>query len=74
MGELRILGKEGDTKVIWDPDNKDEVKAAREQFDTLKAKKFLAFEVKDKGEKGSEIKKFDPEAGKIILTPPVMGG
>jgi len=45
MGELRILGKEGDTKVIWDPDNKDEVKAAREQFDTLKAKKFLAFRV-----------------------------
>jgi len=74
MGELRILGKEGDTKVIWDPENRDEVKAAREQFDALKGKGFLAFEVKNKGDKGSEIKKFDPEAGKIILTPPIMGG
>lgn len=74
MGELRIMGSKGDTKVIWDPDNEDEVEAAEEQFDNLMAKDFLAFKVKKDGEKGSKIKKFDPDAGKIIMTPPLAGG
>ena len=74
MGELRILGTKGDTKVIWDSENEDEVEAAEEQFDSLIEKGFLAFKVKKDGKKGTQIKKFDPEAGKIILTPPVVGG
>lgn len=74
MGELRILGREGDTKVIWDPSNDDEVEAAEEQFDSLLDKGFLAFSVKKNGEKGKQIRDFDPEAGKVILIPPVVGG
>jgi len=74
MGELRILGTTGDTKVIWDSENEDEVAAAEEQFDTLIEKGFLAFTVKGSGEKGKQIKKFDPDAGKVILTPAVKGG
>ena len=74
MGELRILGKEGDTKVIWDPKNDDEVEAAEEQFDSLVDKGFLAFKVKKDGSKGTQIKEFDPKAGKIILVPKIVGG
>jgi len=74
MGEMAILGKEGDTKVVWDPENEDEVSAAEAQFDTLISRKFLAFKVKKNGEKGAQIKKFDPEAGMIILCPVVQGG
>jgi len=74
MGELSILGTKGDTKVIWDPENEDEVEAAEEQFDTLIDKGFLAFEVKKAGRKGKQIKEFDPDAGKIIMTPAVKGG
>ncbi len=56
MGEMAILGRDGDTKVIWDPDNEDEVEAAQEQFDSLTEKGFTAFSVKKDGEKGRSIK------------------
>ena len=74
MGELRVMDLSGDTKVIWDPENEDEVEAAEAQFDTLMDKGFLAFEVGKNGRKGKKITKFDPEAGKIIMTPPIVGG
>lgn len=74
MGELRIMGHEGDTKVIWDPENTDEVEAAEEQFDKLTDKGFLAFKVKKDGDKGRKITKFDPDTGKIIMAPPIVGG
>ena len=74
MGELRILGRGGDTKVIWDPENDDEIEAAEEQFDNLIDKGFRAFKVKKDGEAGRATKKFDPSAGRIILMPPIVGG
>lgn len=71
---MSILDMTGDTKVIWDPKNPDEVDAARQQFNTLKAKGFLAFSVKKDGEKGVRIKEFDPEAEKIIMSPQPIAG
>jgi hypothetical protein len=69
------MGREGDTKTIWDPDNPDEVEAAETQFETLVGeKKYLAFAVKRNGEKGEQIREFDPTLGKIILVPPMQGG
>ena len=75
MSEMSVMGRSGDTKTIWDPSRPDEVAAARGTFDELVGrKKYLAFKVKKDGEKGRKIKTFDPDAGKIILVPPMMGG
>lgn len=74
MGEMRIISGEGDTKMLWDPANEDEVAAAEEQFDRLIDKGFKAYRVKKDGEKGKKIKKFDEDAGKIILVPRMVGG
>jgi len=74
MGELRIMGSKGDQKVIWDPKNKDEVDASKITFDSLIKKGFKAFKVDKKGDAGSQIRKFDPKAGKIILVPEIVGG
>jgi hypothetical protein len=74
MGELRIMGKPGDTKVMWNPANSAEVSAARKTFDDLKSKGFKAFNVSKKGEPGKEISVFDSQAGKLILVPPMAGG
>lgn len=74
MGELRVLGREGDVKQIWDPTNPDEVAAARKVFEDLTKKGHLAFAVKVKGGKGEQIRHFDPQAGRIILAPPMAGG
>jgi len=74
MGELAIIDGTGDTKVLWDKNNEDEVEAAEEQFDTLIEKGFTAYSVKKDGEKGKKITKFDSDAGKIIMVPKIIGG
>ena len=74
MGTMHVLDRKGDTKVIWDPKNEDEVEAAEAQFDTLIDRGFLAFSVKKDGKKGKQIDEFDPKAGKIIMVPKIAGG
>jgi hypothetical protein len=73
-GMLHILDNTGDTKIIWDSKNEDEVENAKEQFDRLKKKGFLAFSVNKDGSKNKQIHEFDPDAEKIILSPPLVGG
>ncbi len=74
-GLIEAMGLEGDTKSIWDPENKDEVEAAQATYDRLISKGYTAYTVTDeKGEKGEKINKFDPGAGRMILVPRMMGG
>ena len=76
MGEMRILSAEGDTKVIWDPENDDECDAAEAQFNKLKKAGFTAFEVDKKGKakKSNRVDEWDPELGKLIMVPQARGG
>jgi len=76
VGEFSILGRKGDTRVIWDRNNTDEVEAARRQFNFLvKEKKAAAFEVLKGGEKGTKrYYEFDPNAEKMIIVPQMGGG
>jgi len=46
MGTLSVLSTEGDIKISWDPNNPDEVEAVRAQFNTLKEKGYLFFNLK----------------------------
>lgn len=71
---LHIMDRTGDTKVLWSADNPDEVEAAKSTFDGLKKKGFLAYTVEEDGGKGEVIRKFDKTAGRIIMTPPLVGG
>jgi len=74
MGEMATLSRAGDVRVMWNPDNATEVAAAKKSFDELTKKGHLAFAVKKDGDKGTQIREFDPEAEKIILAPPMRGG
>ena len=73
-GEMRIMGVDGDLKVIWDSEKEVEVKVAKKQFDELTGKNYLAFSVKKNGEQGEKMKKFNPDAEKMILVPMLKGG
>ena len=73
-GELSVLDQTGDTKVAWDSENDDEIAAARRTFNDLRGKGYLAFRVNKQGDKGQEMREFDPEAEKIILAPQMRGG
>lgn len=72
--EMAILDRSGDTKTTWDPDNPDEVENARTQFKYWKDKGYAIFRVKKGGDKGEVMTKFDPEADKMIIVPPIAGG
>ncbi len=76
MSEMRVMDrKAGDYRITWDPNSPDEVAAARASFDQLQGvKKYLAFKVAEPGDKGEQIRAFDPQAGVIIMTPPMAGG
>lgn len=73
-GELVIIDRSGDTKIIWDSNNTDEVEAARKTFTDLRAKGYLAYKTDKKGEKAEQIHTFDPKAERIILSPAMQGG
>lgn len=72
--EMAIMDRTGDTKVLWDTDNSDEVEAARAMFDKLKKKRYVAYSVKSDGEQNKIIHSFDKTLGKLIMVPPVVGG
>jgi len=75
MNTMHVLDQTGDTKIIWDRRNPEEVGAARATFNRLRQdNRYMAYKVQPGGDKGEIITEFDPEAEKIILAPPMVGG
>jgi hypothetical protein len=76
MGTMETLDElAGDTKIMWNPDNRDEVQAARLHFQSLRSKHYLAFRaIGEKGDKGEQMDTFDEHAGRIIMVPRMVGG
>lgn len=72
--EMRIMDTNGDTKLIWDPDRKEEVKSAKKTFEELTDKGYVAYRVNKKGDQGEVMTEFDKDAEKIILAPQLRGG
>lgn len=74
MGKLSIASRtDGDVKVSWDPKDELGTKAAKEMFDVLIEKGYLAYDVSSKEDRKA-LKKFDAEAGEVFMAPPLVGG
>lgn len=75
-GEMAVLNNEGDTRVMWNKNVPVEVDAARLQFNRLVGEsRYAAFKaVGERGERGEQIREFDPTAERIILVPAMQGG
>ena len=74
LGELRILGINGDIRVTWNTHSDDEIATAKRTFDEKRKEGFLATRTTRRGIEGDRIYAFDPEAEVILLTPPLEGG
>lgn len=74
MGTISVMGRSGDTKIVWNPENTDEVEAARKAFKQYRDKGFMAYRAKAFGKKGEQIFDFDAEAESIVFVPPIKGG
>jgi hypothetical protein len=71
---MHPLDHTGDSKTVWDPENPEEVAAARATFERLTKKGYRAFNVGGKGQKAGQMNEFDPQAEKMILVPQQAGG
>ena len=75
QGLMAVMNETGDKKTIWDRTQPIEVEAARNEFDFMKGKGYMAYNVEGKdGKKGTVMHAFDPKAEKIIFAPPMRGG
>lgn len=73
MGLIHKLDRTGDTKTEWNPADPEEVRAAREVFDTLRKQGYAAARME--GETAGEIiREFDPSAGVVVMMPAMQGG
>ncbi|MBA7658393.1 hypothetical protein ES703_66344 [subsurface metagenome] len=74
-GMISVLNEGGDSRIEWDPENDKEIEAAEEMFNkTIEIDGMKAYELGKDGEQGKEIKKFNPNAAKIIMVPRIAGG
>jgi hypothetical protein len=73
---LHITDASGDTRIMWDPANTDEVDTAKAAFDEGKRKGMLAYAVDPDsgGRTGEVIREFDPNKGKVIMVRQTVGG
>ena len=74
MSELAVMDRTGDTRIEWDAERPGEVEAARELFDKMKNKGYLAYTLDRSGTRGDVIRRFDPNAERIIMSPQTVGG
>ena len=75
IGCLSVPNAEGDTRLMWDSRNQDEVEAAENMFDDLKTKGYAIYKAEGKkGHKGEVIKSFDSTAERLIAVKPLVGG
>jgi hypothetical protein len=75
MHVIHEIDGSGDTRHIWDPENPDEVAAAKALYDKLVGeKRYRAYSVMPNGDKSAGVREFDPAAEKLIFSPPLQGG
>ena len=74
IGHLCILDESGDSRLQWDRNNPESVKAARERFEELRGKGYLAYKLDRGGAQGAVIDDFEPDAERIILHARMVGG
>lgn len=69
---VRILDRNGDTKLTYDPTDSDAVRDVEARFIRLMDRNFVAFDVST--QPGRIITAFDPNASEIIVSPRFAGG
>jgi len=74
-GELAIMDRTGDTKILWNRHDPNDVAVARAAFREARSKGFLIYRAEGKdGHQGEQINEFDPDAERLIAIPPMVGG
>jgi hypothetical protein len=73
-GVFNDMDHTGHTQLAWDPDNPDEVEAARTFFDKLRGKGYAATRRAPGERHGETVHEFDPAARELTMQPAIAGG
>jgi len=71
---FRVLSDEGDTRLVWDRREPDQVKEAYVRFKELLDSGHTAFAIRSDGKKGSKLDEFDPLHEEILMVPKTLPG
>ena len=74
---LSIPDASGDTRIMWDPRNKDDAKIAEQSFNAARARGMTVFLVDpETGEQktGGQVTTFPKKEGKLIAVKQLQGG
>ena len=74
VGELRIMGPQGDSTVTWDPDVAEEVDEVRQRFDQVIREGYLVFELDEETSEGRQVRTFDRTLSRLRAFRPMVGG
>ena len=72
---FEVMDRTGETKLIWDAENPDDIENARRTFKDLTKKGYWCHKVTGKnGETGERVTEFDPSAERYVFAPAMRGG
>jgi hypothetical protein len=66
-GRFTYLCELGDKSMVWDRDDADQVKEAKEKFDKWIAKGHKIFKIVGKKKKQVPVTEFDPKAEELLV-------
>lgn len=74
-GIMHTLARSGDVPLMWNAQDRDDVAIARKAFDDALKSGYIAYTAEGKeGKRGEVIRRFRPEAERIILVKQHQGG
>lgn len=74
-GMLSVPDATGDTRIMWDPRDKDSISTAKAAFEEAQKKGMTAYLVGEGGESSGEVtREFPKKAGKLIMVRQIQGG
>jgi hypothetical protein len=67
MGVMRVLDESGDSRIVWDRRDKNQVKEAFSKFRDFITKGYRAYVVRSDGTRGSRLDEFDPLLEEVMV-------
>jgi hypothetical protein len=71
---FEVMGREGDVKRTWDPNNLSDIIAAKAEFEKMRASGMRAYRLNPDGSQGSPMPTFEMSAGRVLFVPQMVGG
>jgi hypothetical protein len=74
MSVLHVQSIRGDDRTEWTPGDPASERRAREAFDAARRMGMMAYTVDEETKRAEHVQGFVPEADRIVLRAPLVGG